>query len=114
MKKLIIATALLLPISAFAAWVGPGAATLTTAATVSTAADDAPVKLEGHIARQISGDKFEFKDATGAVTLEIDRKVWPAEDITPAHKVRLTGKVDKSIGGLAGTEVEVKTLEVLK
>ena len=111
MKKLALALLLAAPITAMAAWVGPGTNAVSSAAAVATAADDSAVKLEGQIVRQISGDKYEFKDASGSVTVEISHKLWPAKEVVPANVVRLTGEVDK---GMTSREVDVKTLEVIK
>lgn len=70
--------------------------------------DDAPVMLTGNIVSQIAGKKkkFLFKDATGEIRVEIDRKAFGGLDITPQDTVQIIGKMDKDFG--ENPEIEVK------
>lgn len=76
--------------------------------------DDAPVVLTGHIVSQLAGkkDKFIFKDQTGEIKVEIGRKTFRGQNITPQDTVRISGKVDKDFGEKA--EIDVKQIEILK
>lgn len=80
-----------------------------------TLADDATVVLTGKIISQVAGskDKFIFKDDTGEIQVEIDRKVLGRVrgEINPDTTVRISGKMDKDMG--KDLEVEVKTLEIV-
>ena len=46
--------------------------------------------------RQVGKDDFIFKDASGELQVEIDRKAWRGQDISPSDEVKLYGEVDKS------------------
>ena len=85
-----------------------------TVAKALTLGDDAPVVLTGNIVSQVAGkkDKFIFKDATGEVRMEIDRKVFAGQSVTPADTVRIVGKVDKDLG--KDVKIEAKSLEIVK
>ena len=85
-----------------------------TVAKAVTLGDDAPVVLTGNIVSQVAGskDKFIFKDATGEVRMEIDRKVFAGQSVTPEDTVRIVGKVDKDLG--KELEIEAKSLEIVK
>ena len=48
---------------------GPGATQVGTVAQLKTLPDDAHLILKGNIVRNVQGDKYEFKDATGSVEL---------------------------------------------
>lgn len=94
---------------------GPGAA--AAAETVKEALalpDDARVVLTGNIVSKLAGDDDEylFKDATGEIRVEIDRKVFAGRTITPETTIRLYGKVDKEI--FEKTKVDVKQFEIVK
>lgn len=94
------------------AYKGPGAMpTADTVAAAKNLPDDAHVTLTGNIVRQIDKKDYLFKDATGEIQVEISPKRFPAQDITPDTKVRISGEVDKDWGGV---EIDVKYIEVLK
>lgn len=76
--------------------------------------DDAPVILTGNIISQVAGtdDKYNFRDNTGEIVVEIKRKVFKNHSVTPQDKVRIGGKIDKDFG--SDVEVDAKVLEVLR
>ena len=94
---------------------GPtAAADADTVAKALKAWDDAPVMLTGHIVERVAGsdDKYNFRDATGTIVVEIDHEVFAGRTVTPADRVRLSGKLDKEM--MDPTKVDVKILEILK
>lgn len=105
------AALLLLPaMHAQAQFTGPSARPqVTTAAAAARAADDTQVVLEGTLARQISSDSYEFRDATGSVTVEIDAEDFP-QKVDANTRVRLHGEVDRDLRSI---EIDVKRIEVL-
>ena len=109
--RAVFATSLLLPASlALAQYTGPSARpSVTTAAAAAKAADDTQVVLEGTLARQISSDTYEFRDATGSVTAEIDAEDFPGK-MDGNTRVRLHGEVDRD---LRSVEIDVKRIEIL-
>ncbi|KJV28049.1 hypothetical protein VI06_13120 [Aquitalea magnusonii] len=114
MKKFfaILSFAAMLPLSVHAEFVGQGSTpALTTVANAMQVAQDSLVMLEGHIVSQIDRRHYEFKDASGTVTLQIDRKYMPVENITPQSKVRLLGRVHWAF---SGRTIDVRQLEILK
>lgn len=88
---------------------GPSAA-LTTVDKVKSLSDDTWVMLQGNIEQRIGDDTYTFRDTTGTLTVEIDRKRWNGQTITPKDKVQLEGKVDKD---WSSVEVDVKTVKKL-
>ena len=131
LRSLALLAALAAPVAlalpAQAAFDGPGAkataggfagpvsgAQADTVAKAVTLGDDAPVVLTGNIVSQVAGskDKFIFKDATGEVRMEIDRKVFAGRTVTPQDTVRIIGEVDKDLG--KDVKIEAKALEILK
>lgn len=91
-------------------YVGPGAAAIENVAAAHKAADDTPVVLQGHIMQRLKGEKYEFRDDTGSINVEIDDEDWPAVAINEKTRVKLSGEVDR---GLMEREVDVDFVEVL-
>lgn len=88
---------------------GPSAA-LTTVDKVKSMSDDAWVMLQGNIEQRVGDDTYTFRDASGTLTVEIDKKRWNGQTITPKDNVQLEGKVDK---GWSSVEVDVKNIKKL-
>ncbi|WP_337263486.1 MULTISPECIES: YgiW/YdeI family stress tolerance OB fold protein [unclassified Serratia (in: enterobacteria)] len=88
---------------------GPSA-TLTTADKVKSLNDNTWVMLQGNIEQRVGDDTYTFRDATGTLTVEIDKKRWNGQTITPQDKVQLEGKVDKEWNNV---EVDVKNIKKL-
>lgn len=88
---------------------GPSAA-LTTVDKVKSMSDDTWVMLQGNIEQRVGDDTYTFRDASGTLTVEIDKKRWNGQTITPKDKVQLEGKVDK---GWSSVEVDVKNIKKL-
>ncbi len=73
--------------------------------------DDAWVTLRGNIVQHEGDDKYTFKDASGQGIVEIERKAWNGQQVTPSDTVELITKVDKDWGS---TELEVKRVQKVK
>lgn len=119
----VLVSALAFPASA--AFTGPGAeggsggfagpgpqGGITQAAQVKDAKDDAPVKLEGTLVERLHKDKYTFRDASGTVVVDIDRKDFRGQTVTPETKIRIYGEVDAKWN--RENEVDVDRLEVIR
>lgn len=76
-----------------------------TVAALKDAQDDSLVMLEGQITQQVGKDDFIFKDATGEVEIEVSKRAWKGQTITPNDTVEIRGKVDKEWNK---TEIDIK------
>lgn len=76
-------------------------------AAIKEAEDNAIMVIEGQIIKQVGKDDFIFKDATGEVEVEVSKKAWRGQTITPNDTVEIRGKIDKEWNK---TEVEVKQI----
>lgn len=94
-----------------AGYTGPGAQAITTVAAAQEAVDDANVVLQGHIVKKLGDEKYEFKDASGTITVEIDDEDLPPVAFDDKAKVKLTGEVDK---GMMKREIDVDLVEVVQ
>ena len=122
MRIALLLILLLLSVPAHAAFQGPGAGgfkgptvgvEITSVKQALEGNDDAPVLLTGTIVGRKAGsdDKYIFRDATGELTVDIDKEVFAGRTVTPENTVKLSGKVDKDM--LEPTKVDVKVLEIL-
>ena len=73
--------------------------------------DDQYIVLEGNIIEQVGKDDFTFKDDSGSIEVEIDRRAWAGQTISPADRVKIYAEVDKSWNK---TELEVNRVEKVK
>lgn len=98
--------------TAFAAgYTGPGATSpVGNVSAALEAADDTRVVLEGQIVKRLQDERYEFKDATGTIQVEIDDEDWPNQTVSETAKVRLTGEVDKDFNG---REIDVDRVELI-
>lgn len=81
-----------------------------TVATVKQAQDmkdDAWVTMRGNIEKRVGDEDYQFRDATGTMTVEIDHKRWEGQTVGPNDKVELQGKLDKDFNSM---ELDVKQI----
>ena len=73
--------------------------------------DDTPVVLNGQIEKSLGNEKYQFKDATGTVVVEIDDEDWRGVDVRPENMVTIKGEIDKD---MFTTEIDVDSVELKK
>jgi uncharacterized protein (TIGR00156 family) len=91
-----------------AGYVGPSGAPLMTAKDLlANGKDDQYVRLKGKLTSHKGDENYEFTDASGKITVEIDADRFPA-GVTVDHNtlVELTGEFDKEMFGDATVDVE--------
>ncbi|MET0319209.1 MAG: NirD/YgiW/YdeI family stress tolerance protein [Duganella sp.] len=95
-----------------AGYTGPSTVAMTTAKELlANGKDDQYARLKGRITSHKGGEDYEFTDASGKITVEIDAKRFPA-GVTIDHNtvVELTGEFDKETFG--ESTFDVKQLQV--
>ena len=88
---------------------GPDDRKLVTVAEALSMPDDTHVKLSGHIVKALGDEKYEFKDGTGTLVVEIDDEDWRGLNVSPDKKVEVAGEIDKE---WKLVELEVDTIRV--
>lgn len=97
--------------AAMAQFTGPNAASqVITVSQVGNARLGSDVTLEGNVIERQREDYYTFRDATGDIRVEIERRVWRDRQVGPEQKVRITGEVER---GWSGRYIDVDVLEVL-
>lgn len=74
---------------------GPDSVRLVTAAEAAQLRDDTYVKVVGYITKSLGDEKYEFRDDSGTLIVEIDDEDWRGLEVTPDNKVELIGEIDK-------------------
>jgi uncharacterized protein (TIGR00156 family) len=67
--------------------------------------DDMPVRMRGTIVRSLGHKAYEFRDASGTITIFIDRKVWQGLSVTAQDTVEIIGEIDSDFSS-HGVDVE--------
>ncbi len=107
MKKCLLTTALLAmlvfpnlaPAQKGGGFTGPNDSQVTVAEALKLP-DETRVTLVGKIQKQLAHEKYQFSDATGSITLDIDDKRWRGLTIGPDDTVRVSGEIDKDSDSL--------------
>ena len=93
----------------YGGFTGPQAQGANTVAGALKASDDTMVTLKGNIIRQVAHEKYEFKDSTGVMIVEIDDDKWNGLSVGPNDVVEIYGEVDSEI--YRKNEVDVKFIK---
>ena len=67
---------------------------------------DELVKIKGYIIKKINADTYEFKDSTGFILVDIDKKIIPTKPFNDKTELILIGEVDHDL--LEPVEIEVE------
>ncbi|KAA8732156.1 NirD/YgiW/YdeI family stress tolerance protein [Acinetobacter qingfengensis] len=73
--------------------------------------DDTIVQLKGKIVRDLGNEKYEFKDQTGNIVVEIDHELWHGKPLHANQPVTLIGEVDVEYQPLKKVEIDVQQLK---
>ncbi|MDR2893529.1 MAG: YgiW/YdeI family stress tolerance OB fold protein [Deltaproteobacteria bacterium] len=85
---------------------GPGPALVTVDQALKMD-DDKKLALRGYIVQSLGDEEYLFKDDSGSIEVEIDRKRWRGQNVTPKDLIEIHGEIDKDWGK---TKVDVKRL----
>jgi uncharacterized protein (TIGR00156 family) len=78
--------------------------------TVSQAAnlrDDTRVTLTGSIVESLGDENYTFRDSTGDIVIEIDRKIWRGLSVGVSDTVEISGEIDVN---RRRVKIEVKSI----
>lgn len=83
---------------------------ITIAEALQTA-DETPVMLTGIIQRKVTDERYELKDATGTIQVEIDKKLASATQLKQGTSVKVFGEIDTHRYKL--TDIDAVKVEIL-
>ena len=89
-------------------YTGPSSVAMSTAKDLlANGKDDQYAKLKGKLTSHKGGEDYEFTDASGKITVEIDAKHFPqGVNIDQNTLVELTGEFDKETFGESSFDVK--------
>lgn len=90
---------------------GPDTVQLISVADALGLPDDGRAKLQGYILQSLGDEKYEFRDNSGTVTVEIDSDDWRGVEATPELKVELLVEVDRD---WRKTELDVESVRLVQ
>jgi uncharacterized protein (TIGR00156 family) len=73
--------------------------------------DDSIVILTGKIVVAMGDEWYKFRDETGEILVEIDRRVWRGLTVGENDRIEITGKLD---GGWGHAIVDVKSVRKIE
>lgn len=73
---------------------------------------DALVQVQGYIVKQLNYDTYEFRDSTGTIQVEIDKKRLPNKPFDETTELILIGEVDSDL--FRPVEIEVKEVQFVE
>ncbi|NHC04808.1 NirD/YgiW/YdeI family stress tolerance protein [Acinetobacter sp. 187] len=82
-------------------------AQIVTVKQALTLADDSHVQLKGHIVKSLGDEKYQFRDTTGTITVDIDDELWMGKAISANAVVTLEGEVDIDHKPMKRVEIDV-------
>lgn len=74
---------------------GPDNFQQVTVAEAAALPDDAAVRLEGFVVKALGDEKYEFRDDSGTLVVEIDDDEWNGFEATPETRLRLHGEIEQ-------------------
>ncbi|AXQ22927.1 hypothetical protein BEN71_12965 [Acinetobacter wuhouensis] len=84
---------------------------LTTVKQALTFKDDTKVQLRGHVVKATGDEKYQFRDSTGTITVDIDDELWQGKPIAPNTTVTLIGEVDIDYKPTKRVEIDVDAVQ---
>ena len=87
---------------------------LTKVSTVKqalVAKDDTKVEVKGYVVKAIGDEKYQFRDATGSMTVDIDDDLWHGKAIAANTPVTLIGEVDIDYKPTKRVEIDVDAVK---
>lgn len=86
-------------------------ATVTTVKQALKAKDNTPVKLHGQVVKSIGDEKYQFRDKTGTIIINVDDELWQGHPISPTINVGLVGEVDIDFKPSKHVEIDVEQVQ---
>ena len=56
--------------------------------------DDTKVELKGNVVKALGDEKYQFRDSTGTITVEIDDKLWHGKKVAAKTPLTISGEID--------------------
>ena len=83
----------------------------TTVKQALTMKDDSKVQLKGYVVKAVGDEKYQFRDNTGTITVEIDDELWQGKPVSAKTPVVIIGEVDIDYKPAKRVEIDVDQVQ---
>lgn len=83
---------------------------LVTVQQAQRMADETLVRVYGHVVKALGDEKYQFRDKTGTMIVEIDDELWEGRAVTAAQPLMLIGELDISRNAKKPIKLEVEKI----
>lgn len=83
----------------------------TTVKQALTLKDDTKVQLKGYVVKAVGDEKYQFRDNTGTITVDIDDELWQGKPVNAKTPVTITGEVDIDYKPAKRVEIDVDAVK---
>ncbi|NNH37445.1 NirD/YgiW/YdeI family stress tolerance protein [Acinetobacter terrae] len=83
----------------------------TTVKHALTLKDDTKVQLKGYVVKAVGDEKYQFRDNTGTITVDIDDELWQGKPVNAKTPVTITGEVDIDYKPAKRVEIDVDAVK---
>ncbi|WP_312086360.1 NirD/YgiW/YdeI family stress tolerance protein [Acinetobacter variabilis] len=73
--------------------------------------DDSKVQLKGYVVKAVGDEKYQFRDNTGTITVEIDDELWQGKPVSAKTPVVIIGEVDIDYKPAKRVEIDVDQVQ---
>ena len=72
-----------------------------------TMRDDSYVQLKGYVVKSLGDEKYQFRDSTGSMMVDIDDELWQGKAISATTLITIEGEVDIDYKPMKRVEIDV-------
>ena len=83
----------------------------TTVKQALTMKDDSKVQLKGYVVKAVGDEKYQFRDNTGTITVEIDDELWQGKPVSAKTPMVIIGEVDIDYKPAKRVEIDVDQVQ---
>jgi len=83
----------------------------TTVKQALTMKDDSKVQLKGYVVKAVGDEKYQFRESTGTITVEIDDELWQGKPVSAKTPVVIIGEVDIDYKPAKRVEIDVDQVQ---
>jgi len=83
----------------------------TTVKQALTMKDDSKVQLKGYVVKAVGDEKYQFRDNTGTITVQIDDELWQGKPVSAKTPVVIIGEVDIDYKPAKRVEIDVDQVQ---
>ena len=76
-----------------------------------TLKDDTKVELKGYVVKSIGDEKYQFRDTTGVITVDIDDDLWQGKAVSAKTPITILGEVDVDYKPTKRVEIDVDQVQ---